>query len=65
MYILMTANTDTEGAVKMYILMTANTDTEGAVKNVHINGVSVLNRLNLEKMEGLSFPRDEANCQVM
>ena len=44
---------------------TANTDTEGAVKNVHINGVSVLNRLNLEKMEGLSFPRDEANFQVM
>ena len=36
----------------------ANTDTEGAVKNVHINGVSVLKRLNLEKMEGLSFPRD-------
>ena len=32
------------------------TDTEGAVKNVRINRVSVLNRLNLEKMEGLSLP---------
>ena len=47
------------------LMPNANTDTEGGVKNVRINGVSVLNRLNLEKMEGLSFPRDEANCQVM
>ena len=35
------------------------------MKNVCIDEVSVLNRLNLEKMEGLSLPRDEANCQVM
>ena len=47
------------------LMPNANTDTEGAVKNVHINELSVLNRLNLEKMEGLSLPRDEANCQVM
>ena len=27
-----------------------NTDTEGAIESVRINGVSVLSRLNLEKM---------------
>ena len=27
-----------------------DTDTEGATESVHINGVSVLSRLNLEKM---------------
>ena len=27
-----------------------NMDTEGALKNVHTYGVSLLNRLNLEKM---------------
>ena len=27
-----------------------NTDTEGVIESVHINGVSVLSGLNLEKM---------------
>ena len=34
-----------DGTVKLH-----NTDTEGSVESVHINGVSVLNGLNLEKM---------------
>ena len=39
-----------------------NTDTEGVKESVRINGLSVLSGLNLEKMKGLSFPRDKANC---
>ena len=39
-----------------------NTDIEGSVESVCINEVSVLSGLNLEKMKGLSFPRDKANC---
>lgn len=31
-------------------------DTEGAIENVHINGVSVLNRWNLEKCKGFLYP---------
>ena len=34
-----------DGKVKLH-----NTDTEGAIESVHINGVSVLSGLNLEKM---------------
>ena len=34
----------------------------GAKESVHINRVSVLRGLNLEKMRGLSFLRDKANC---
>ena len=40
-------------------------DTEGAIeiKCPYINGVSVFKSgLNLEKMKGLPFPRDKANC---
>ena len=39
-----------------------NTDIEGSVESVCINEVSVLSGLNLEKMKGLSFPRDKTNC---
>ena len=39
-----------------------NIDTEGAIESVGIIGMSVLNGLNLEKLYGLSFPRDKANC---
>ena len=39
-----------------------NMDSEGAIESVHINRVSVISGLNLEKMKGLSFPRDKANC---
>ena len=34
-----------DGKVKLH-----NKDTEGAIESVHINGVSVLSGLNLEKM---------------
>ena len=37
------------------------TDTEGAIESVLIKGVSVLSRLNLEKISGF-FPRDKENC---
>ena len=37
-------------------------DTEGAIENVHIDEVSIISRLNLEKMYGLSYPMDKANC---
>ena len=37
-------------------------DTEGVLESVHINTVSLLGRLNLEKKYGLSFPEDKANC---
>ena len=33
----------------------------GNPESVRINVVFVLSRLNLEKVEGLSFPRDKAN----
>ena len=39
-----------------------DTDTGGVIESVRINWVSVLSRLNWEKMSGLSFPRDKANC---
>jgi len=39
-----------------------NTDIEGSVESVRINEVSVLSGLNLEKMKGVFFPRDKANC---
>ena len=38
--------------------------TEGTIDSVRINSVSVLSGLNLEKMYGLSFPRDKANCPL-
>ena len=44
-----------------------NMDAEGAIESPHINGVSVLSGLNLEKINGRSnsFPRDKANrCSV-
>ena len=37
-------------------------DTEEAIESVCINGVSILRGLNLEKVYGLSFPRDKENC---
>ena len=39
-----------------------NKDNDGAIEIVHIKGVFVLGGLNLEKMQGVSFPRDKANC---
>ena len=39
-----------------------NTDTSGATEGVRFNGVSVLSGYTLEKMSGLSFPRDKVNC---
>ena len=36
-----------------------NTDTDGAIKSVRFNRVSVISGLNLEKMYGLSFPREK------
>ena len=32
-----------------------NMDTEGAIESPHINGVSVLSGLNLEKINGRSY----------
>ena len=37
------------------------TELRGAIGSVTINRVFVLSRLNLEKMYGLSFPRDKPN----
>ena len=38
-----------------------NMDTEGAIESPHINGVSVLNGLNLEKINGRSiFPQGQS-----
>ena len=43
---------------------TVNKDSdEGAIESVCFNGVSVLSGLSVEKMQGLSFPRNKANCQ--
>ena len=39
-----------------------NTDAKVAIESVRINGVSVLSRLNLDKMYGLPFPKDKGNC---
>ena len=36
--------------------------SDWARESVLINGVSILSRLNLEKMHGFSFPSDKANC---
>ena len=33
----------------------------GVIESVHIKVVSVLSGLNIQKMYGLSFPRDKAN----
>lgn len=42
---------------------TVNKDSdEGEIESVCINGVSVLSGLNLEIMQGLSFPGNKANC---
>ena len=38
-----------------------NMDTEGAIESPHINGVSVLSGLNLEKINGRSiFPQGQS-----
>ena len=34
-----------------------STVTEGVIESVHVNVVTVLSGLNLEKIQGLSFPR--------
>ena len=42
-----------------------NTGIEGGIDSVLINGVSVLNGLNLGEMRGLSFPRDKGKVSVI
>ena len=40
-------------------------DTEGAIESPHINGVSVLSGLNLEKSNGRSiFPQGQSKSSV-
>ena len=42
-----------------------NMDTEGAIESPHINGVSVLSGLNLEKSNGRSiFPQGQSKSSV-
>ena len=36
--------------------------TKGAIESVRILFVCFLRRVNLEKVERLSFPRDKVNC---
>ena len=45
-----------------YTIKPVNTDTEGAIESVRINRGFVLSGLNLEKIQGLSFLKVEANC---
>ena len=39
-----------------------NMVSEGVMESVRVNGVTVLSGLNLEKIQGLSFPRDKPSA---
>ena len=40
-----------------FVIKPHKTETEGVIESVCINRLSVLSGLNLDKMQGLSFPR--------